>query len=492
MFFDQDNIAVRLGKTYVQNFIPANMPVFLQVSSRTLHTLSLRVIGDSATMKVDDLEESHAKFFFSKPNSGYFSLVSNSLIPFQGGYRSLTLSSNGKTVCEIDFTQLSSVDELERYFDCYYFDFLSQEQAPKKTKISNYWRLNDLGYLICSPNASFNIYHQLDAANMCMLTYKNAPLKDFDLTLEFVQSWGRYGVVFGCEQGSFPYYYDAKEHKHVPTEGAFAYVEAEGHRTMRGALIHSAFNKAPRRIVRYDKDTLPTFYASTEGELCSLKKAKLIYHIDAEGSYVCPNKVIPLGPGHLTYLPPFTKYQPSSAPDRHIYVEFDVLYGDCPYPDYTVPKNPDKIQLLFEKLLLLQSNPSINAKYQSYTVFYQILAEAQNRVTSDDSIPALIRPSFEYMNKNFSNPKLTIADIAKVSNISEVYFRQIFKKTTGQLPNKYILNLRINHASFLLQSSKYKVTEIATKSGFSDIKYFMTVFKKVTGFSPQKYRQLHN
>ena len=64
MFFEQDNIAVRLGRTYVQNFIPANMPVFLQVSSRTLHTLSLRVIGDSATMKVDDLEESHAKFFF--------------------------------------------------------------------------------------------------------------------------------------------------------------------------------------------------------------------------------------------------------------------------------------------------------------------------------------------------------------------------------------------------------------------------------------------
>jgi AraC-like DNA-binding protein len=97
-----------------------------------------------------------------------------------------------------------------------------------------------------------------------------------------------------------------------------------------------------------------------------------------------------------------------------------------------------------------------------------------------------------FMNKNFANPKLTIAEIAKVSNISEVYFRQIFKKTTGQLPNKYILTLRINHASFLLQSSKYKVTEIATKSGFSDIKYFMTVFKKVTGFSPQKYRQLHN
>jgi AraC family transcriptional regulator of adaptative response / methylphosphotriester-DNA alkyltransferase methyltransferase len=96
------------------------------------------------------------------------------------------------------------------------------------------------------------------------------------------------------------------------------------------------------------------------------------------------------------------------------------------------------------------------------------------------------------MNKNFTNPDLTIAEVAQVSNISEVYFRQLFKKATGQLPNRYILNLRVNHASFLLQSSKYKVTEIAMKAGFSDTKYFMTTFKKMTGYSPQKYRQLHN
>lgn len=442
-------------------------------------------------MKVDGLDSSYSKFSFSKPNHGFFSLVSNSLLPFQGGYQHLRLSSQGKTLLEIDFTKLTSVDELEQYFDCYYFETLLTGEPTKKVPISNHWCLNDLGYLICHRN-TFNMYHQLDAANMCMLTYRHQALGDFDLTLDFVQSWGRYGVAFGCEKGYFPYYYQAQEHNYKPTSGVFAYVEAEGYRTMRGDLLQSAFNNTQKHLIRYADEMLPTFYTTTEGELCSPRVARLIYYIDADGSYVCSNKTLPIKPGYLTFLPPFTKYKPSLSIDKHIAIEFYVLHGDGSLPDFVIPKRPEKIRLLFEQLLLLQSDTSYNAKYKRYSIFYQILAEAQNGMSEDDTIPNIIRPSVDYMNKNFANPKLTISEIAQISNISEVYFRLLFKEATGILPNKYILKLRINHACFLLQGSKYKVSEVALKSGFSDVKYFMTTFKKATGFTPQKYRQLHN
>ena len=491
MFFSKNNLAVRLSGIYTENFTPAKMPVFLQVSGRKLHTMSLSVRNDSASMTVDGLEESLAKFFFSKPCHGYFSLVSNSLVPIQGGYRYIKIVSRGKTLLEIDFTNLESIDELERYFDCYYFDTLLPDSLPQKAKISDYWKLNDLGHLICQQR-KFNIYHQMDASNMCMLTLKDIPLEDFDLTLDFVQSWGRYGVTFGCPKGAFPYYYNADEHTYITTNGAFAYVEAEGHRTMRGDLIQSAFVKQQKHIVRYSKTPISTFHASDEGILCSSRKARLLYHIDSEGSYVCSNTTIPICSGQLTYLPPFTNYKPPKMVDKHIAIEFDILYGDCCEPDFIVPKRSEKIRALFEKLLLLQASNEHDAPYRRYSIFYQILTEAQNNIAQNNSVPRLIQPSLDYMHKNFADSKLTIAEIAEVSNISEVYFRQIFKKSTGQLPNKYILDLRINHASFLLQSTKYKVTEIALKSGFSDIKYFTTVFKKVTGFSPHKYRQLHN
>ena len=491
MFFQENNLAIRLSGAYTENFTPAKMPVFLQVSARKLHTLSLSVRIDSATMTVDGFEESLAKFFFSKPCPGYFSLVSNSLVPFQGGYRYLKLNSKGKTLLEINFTNLNSVDSLEQYFDCYYFDTLLPDSSAQKAKISDFWTLNDVGYLICQQR-KFNIYHQLDASNMCMLTFKELPLEEFDLTLEFAQSWGRYGVTFGCDKGKFPYYYNADEHHYITTGGAFAYVEAEGHRTIRGDLIQSAFIKQPRHIIRYSKTVMPMFQASENGCLCSSRKARLLYHIDSEGSYICSNTTIPICSGQLTYLPPFTNYKPPNTVDKHIAIEFDILYGDCCEPDYIIPKRTEKMRVLFEKLLLLQSSTEHDAQYKRYSIFYQILSEAQSNVAQNEPVPRLIQPSLDYMHRNFTNAKLTIAEVAEVSNISEVYFRQIFKKAMGQLPNRYILDLRINHASFLLQSSKYKVSEIALKSGFSDIKYFTTVFKKVTGFSPHKYRQLHN
>lgn len=491
MFFKDNNTLVRLTEIYTENFTLANKPVFLQISSHTLHTMSLVVRQDKATMKVDDLDSSYSKFFFPKPSHGYFSLVSNNKNPNQGGYQSIRLTSNGKTLLDIDFTKLSSVNELSEFFDCFYIDSLTDDTPAQQVNISDYWSLNDTGHLVYNHYTN-NIFHPLDASNFCMLTLRSEPLDDFELILNFAQSWCRYGIVFGCEHGCFPYSYNPEDYTYTPLNGAFAYVEAEGYRTMRGNLISSAFNNKSAHIIRYHDELLPTFSSPVDGKLSSTNSAMLIYHVDSDGQFVCDKSSIPLGNGYLTYLPPQTQYVPAYTRDKRIVIEFEFLTDECDIPDYVVPLRPEKIQLLFEKILLLQADFKKGNCYKTYSLFYQILAEAQNSIMRDSNIPEIIRPSFYYMNKYFSEPELTIADVAHASNISEVYFRQVFKKATGQLPNKYILNLRINHAIFLLQSSKYKVNEIALKSGFSDIKYFMTVFKKVTGFSPQKYRNLLN
>lgn len=42
-------------------------------------------------------------------------------------------------------------------------------------------------------------------------------------------------------------------------------------------------------------------------------------------------------------------------------------------------------------------------------------------------------------------------------------------------------------AKELLAMDRYKVYEVAQKTGFSDVKYFMKIFKEITGVSPGKY-----
>ncbi len=488
MFFKENNHIVHVSNIYTSNYTLSNSPFFLQIDSRVPHTMSLVVKENRAAMKVDELDASYSKFYFSTPPYGYFSLVSNNYNPYQGGYKYIRLTSNGKTLLELDFTKLSSVSELEAIFDSYHIDSLADNTPARPASISDYWALNDSGHLICR-QAIRNTFHYADASNLCMLTLRSEPIGSFELTMEFTQSWYRYGVCFGCKPGEFPYTYNPNNHTYIPLEGAFAYVEAEGHRNMRGNLLQSAFNNVKTDIVRYSDQTLPTFCSHENKWLLSSNKPTINYHIDADGKYIFNDTALPLRPGCFTYLPANTRYLSSCTHDRHITVEFDLFSANCPAPDYTVPLHSNNIQSLFGELLLLKDNPSSENYYKTQAIFYQILAETKRNDTHNTNVPEIIQPSLSYILQNYCNPDLTIADIANASHISEVYFREIFKKATGQLPNKYILNLRINRSMFLLRNSNYTISEIAIKSGFSNIKYFMTTFKKLTGSSPRQYRQ---
>jgi AraC-like DNA-binding protein len=68
-------------------------------------------------------------------------------------------------------------------------------------------------------------------------------------------------------------------------------------------------------------------------------------------------------------------------------------------------------------------------------------------------------------------------------------FRKNFKAVTGLSPNQYHLNLRIERAKELLESTLLNVEEIADQTGFDSIYYFSRIFKKKVGLSPNMYRK---
>lgn len=67
-------------------------------------------------------------------------------------------------------------------------------------------------------------------------------------------------------------------------------------------------------------------------------------------------------------------------------------------------------------------------------------------------------------------------------------FRKAFKKNTGESPNQYHLNLRLNRAKDLLTSTALNINEVADQTGFDSVFYFSKLFKKKNGMSPKFYR----
>ena len=101
---------------------------------------------------------------------------------------------------------------------------------------------------------------------------------------------------------------------------------------------------------------------------------------------------------------------------------------------------------------------------------------------------AVIQQAKTYIDHHFGESALRMEDIARKFNLSPSHFSTIFGQEIGETFRAYLSNLRITRAKELLKTTSLKCAEIAYRCGFNDPHYFSFVFKKKTGQTPQKYR----
>lgn len=99
-----------------------------------------------------------------------------------------------------------------------------------------------------------------------------------------------------------------------------------------------------------------------------------------------------------------------------------------------------------------------------------------------------IEKAISFINRHFTED-ISMALVANECSVNYTYFSEKFKLVVGQNFNDYLKKLRIEAAKRLLQQGCYKVYEVASRSGFGDVKYFMKTFKEATGLSPGEYQR---
>lgn len=83
--------------------------------------------------------------------------------------------------------------------------------------------------------------------------------------------------------------------------------------------------------------------------------------------------------------------------------------------------------------------------------------------------------------------QVKINDLAKMCNVSPMYFRKLFKEYSGITPVEYKLNSMISQSKQYLIFSGKSINEITDILGFSTPTYFCRIFKKKTGLTPMQY-----
>jgi two-component system response regulator YesN len=125
----------------------------------------------------------------------------------------------------------------------------------------------------------------------------------------------------------------------------------------------------------------------------------------------------------------------------------------------------------------------------NYTENILLALRERNIQTNVSRTEKIIKDCCEYVNANFNNPNLSLNLVSDVLDISISYLSMLLKKYKKITFNKYVIQVRMETAIKMLNTTSEKIINIAEACGYNEVYYFSHSFKKYTGISPKKYRE---
>lgn len=162
---------------------------------------------------------------------------------------------------------------------------------------------------------------------------------------------------------------------------------------------------------------------------------------------------------------------------------------DAEHPVYTFEELPSvqkEIQLMFDEAEK-ESCSSLSVTAHFLMALSQLVDAEQQRRKVPASDDEYVNKAFEFIRSNYPY-KISIGDLAKSIGIERSYLHRVFKRATGDSPEKYITSYRLERAKeMMLALDGATLTDIAIGSGFYDISHFSRVFRQKYGVSPGRF-----
>ena len=97
--------------------------------------------------------------------------------------------------------------------------------------------------------------------------------------------------------------------------------------------------------------------------------------------------------------------------------------------------------------------------------------------------------ALRYLEEHFSDPDLSLKDLARQAALSDNHFCTVFAQEVGQTFVEYLTALRMRRACRLLKQTSLLTSEVGYRVGYNDPHYFSALFKRRMGISPRAYRR---
>lgn len=194
----------------------------------------------------------------------------------------------------------------------------------------------------------------------------------------------------------------------------------------------------------------------------------------------------------------YTYVQDKSNPWEYFWISFftesnnDDISKFLPTENHIIRlKNYEKVEQAFYKITNLSSY-KFGKNSAALGIFYEVLSEIMENsvyVVRPDNDRNHIKECLAYIEQHYSEPDLSLKQIADHLYLNEKYLSRLFTAYVGTPLFQYINSIRIKMSCFELMNSSAYVSDIALKVGFEDPLYFSKKFKKMTGVSPLNFRK---
>lgn len=122
----------------------------------------------------------------------------------------------------------------------------------------------------------------------------------------------------------------------------------------------------------------------------------------------------------------------------------------------------------------------------------EIISEAKGCIFESPNKKYVVNQMIRYFNEHY-HEKISLDQIARNMYLSTFYLSKIFKSETGDTPINYLIELRMEKARELLESTPgLSIQNVAEMVGYDDAYHFSKLFKKHFGAAPTKYRSVGN
>ena len=219
-----------------------------------------------------------------------------------------------------------------------------------------------------------------------------------------------------------------------------------------------------------------------------------VYILSGSCTYTSNMREMTVKRGDIMYLAHNADYTMYIHDDQYRYIYCDFTFDSDLPRDCMIYTPVDLLSAegLFIKLLKAYHSDSPARHAELYSILYSIYSVViRSQVVGyvEKTKRLRVEEAKHYIDSHFMDPSLSISRIARAAEMSEVYFRRLFKEEYGQSPQHYVTSVRLSKAKALMKYPFLTLEECALQSGFSCQQYFCKVFGQQLGITPARYRK---